>query len=294
MTHIGRFAPSPSGPLHAGSLIAALGSHVAARAAGGRWHLRIDDLDPPRVVAGAADEIRRALEHHGLEWDGPVVWQSQRTERYAAALEQLAGNGAVYHCTCSRRDIARVAGRGPLGRIYPGTCRHRSLPTERAAAVRVALPDGPIALTDAICGHMELDARNAIGDVVVRRRDGLWAYHLATTIDDADLGVTDVVRGADLLPAALVQVALQRLLALPALRWRHLPLARTRGGAKLSKQTGAAALDVQRPVDNLLQAWQALGQPPPPTRPANAAEFHVWAVANWRARAVPAEPLPPA
>lgn len=293
-TYIGRFAPSPTGALHAGSLIAALASYVDARAQGGQWRLRIDDLDAPRVVPGARGEILRTLEAHGLYWDGPVVEQSARKQRYAEALAKLDKAGDLYACTCSRREIARVAATGPLGRVYPGTCRKRSAAPGGDAALRLALPSQALQLSDDTCGPIALRADIDVGDVVVRRRDGLPAYHVATTVDDADLGITHVVRGADLLPAAVVQTVVQRRLGLPASAWRHLPLARTPDGDKLSKQTGAQPLDATRPIPALLAAWSRLGQMPPPETPTSAADFLEWAIAHWRTECIPAESAPAA
>lgn len=287
--YTGRFAPSPTGPLHAGSLIAALGSFVDARAGGGRWLLRIDDLDPQRTVPGTRDDILRTLECHGLHWDGDAVEQSTRGARYVAALDRLAGDDHLYRCICSRREIARTAARGPLGHIYPGTCRNRDIARQRRAAVRLALPPTRLTITDRCLGPVTLRPGHDVGDVVVRRRDGIPAYHLATAIDDADLGVTHVVRGADLLPAALVQSAIVRMLGLPILEWRHLPLARTANGAKLSKQTGASPIDRSRPVASLLAAWAALGQVAPPESPGSVEEFHQWAIPRWNVTRIPAE-----
>lgn len=287
--HVGRFAPSPTGPLHFGSLVAALGSHAAARAAGGTWRLRIDDLDRDREAPAAAATILRQLEAHGLDWDGPVLYQSSGSERYAAAQDRLRAAGAIYPCTCSRREIAAVAATGPLGPVYPRWCRTGPSHPLRRAAVRLRLPHGRLRLTDAVLGDYGFDADRAIGDPVLRRRDGLWAYHLATTVDDAALGITDVVRGADLLPASLIQLVLQERLELPAVRWAHLPIARAASGDKLSKQTGARALDPADPLPTLLAAWRFLGQSEPPERPADVAEFHAWARQHWSLARVPAE-----
>ncbi len=288
-SHVGRFAPSPTGPLHFGSLIAALGSHAAARAAGGRWHLRIDDLDRKRQPPGAVDVILHQLEAHGLTWDGPPLYQSAGAERYAAALERLRAAGSVYPCTCSRREIAATAATGVLGPVYPGWCRRSPNHPRRQAAVRLRLPDTRLALTDAVVGAYAVDSGRAIGDPVLRRRDGLWAYHLATAVDDAALGITDVVRGADLLPASLIQLVLRAQLELPTVRWAHLPIARAASGDKLSKQTGAQPLDSADPLPALLAAWRFLGQAEPAQRPKDVDEFHAWAREHWSLARVPAE-----
>lgn len=287
--HVGRFAPSPTGPLHFGSIVAALGSHAAARAAGGRWYVRIDDIDPPRAAPGAADTILRQLEALGLEWDGSVLFQSSQHALYARAVERLAQRGHTYACTCTRREIHALARKGPLGPIYPGTCRNGPGHTGRDSAVRLRMPAGELALEDRVQGRYALDA-SELGDIVLRRRDGLWAYHLATAVDDGHLGITQVVRGADLLPAALVQSALQTLLDEPVPEWTHLPLVQGPDGAKLSKQTGADAVDAADPVSTLLRAWRFLGQPAPPARPETPAQFHRFAVTHWFPERVPRGP----
>lgn len=289
--HVGRFAPSPTGPLHAGSVVAALGSYLEARAVGGRWLLRIDDIDPPRQMEGATDRILRQLEALGLEWDGTVVYQSTRLPAYAEAFERLQECERVYRCACSRRQLAKSAPSGPLGRIYPGTCRDRAIDPDTDAAWRLRLPNDTLALDDLTQGRCLLDAPGELGDPIVVRRDGLWSYHLATTLDDNHLGVTDVVRGADLLPTALVQVSLQDMLGLTPLRWRHLPVVIGTGGDKLSKQTGAAPVDERRPLPPLLAAWRHLGQVEPDEPPATVAEFHAFARARWRPGAIPQGPV---
>lgn len=286
--HVGRFAPSPTGPLHFGSLVAALGSHAAARAAGGRWRLRIDDLDYHRQAPGAVETILRQLEAFGLEWDGPLVFQSAGDERYGAALARLRERGAIYPCTCSRKELADIAAPGPLGAVYPGCCRAGVRHPARQAAMRLRLPPDALTFTDRVHGQVALDPTRDLGDPVLRRRDGLCSYHLATAVDDAALGVSDVVRGADLLAATLIQVHLQHALALPPLHWAHLPIARAASGDKLSKQTGARALDpAADPLPQLLAAWRFLGQTEPPARPATVAEFHAWARQHWSVEAVP-------
>ncbi|MDZ7788057.1 MAG: tRNA glutamyl-Q(34) synthetase GluQRS [Halofilum sp. (in: g-proteobacteria)] len=287
-TTIGRFAPSPTGPLHFGSLIAALGSWLSARAVGGRWHLRIDDLDPDRSIASMADTIELQLEAFGLTWDGPILFQSERIDAYVAALEQLQTAGVLYRCTCTRREIGAGARYGPLGAIYAGTCRNGPTHPERDAALRLRLSPGRHEVIDRIQGTWSIDA-DRIGDVIVRRRNGVTAYHLATTVDDAFLGVTDIVRGSDLLPAAVIQEELQRRLHLPAPGWAHLPVMMTPDGTdKLSKQTGAPAVDpAHDPVTPLVDAWCFLGQTPPPEPPATPAEFLTWALPRWDESRIP-------
>lgn len=285
---IGRFAPSPTGPLHFGSLVAALGSWLSARAAGGRWHLRIDDLDPDRSIAAMIDTIQVQLEAFGLTWDGPVLYQSERIEAYVAALERLEADGRLYRCTCTRREIGAGARYGPLGAIYAGTCRAGPTHPERDAALRLRLPQGMHEVADRIQGAWSIGA-DRIGDVIVRRRNGVTGYHLATTVDDAFLGVTDVVRGNDLLPAAVIQNELQRQLDLPAPGWAHLPVMMTPDGTdKLSKQTGAPAVDPARdPVTPLVEAWCFLGQTAPPDTPDTPAEFLAWALSRWDESGIP-------
>lgn len=287
---VGRFAPSPTGPLHFGSLIAALGSWMSVRSRGGTWRLRIDDLDQARTVRGMADTIRRQLEAFGLTWDGPVLFQRTRLPAYADALARLEAAGAVYACSCTRREIADTATEhGPLGVVYPGTCRRAGARTDRDRALRLRLAAGTHLVGDRIQGEWRI-GHERIGDVVVRRRNGAAAYHLATTLDDAHLGVTDVVRGSDLLPAAAVQIALQGALGLPETGWAHLPVVLTADGSdKLSKQTGAAAVDPDADaVGPLLEAWSFLGQPAPAGRPDTPRAFLDWAVARWDEALVPA------
>ena len=214
MTYRGRFAPSPTGPLHFGSLVAAVASFLDARAVAGEWRVRIEDVDVSRTVPGAADEILRALEAFGFEWDGGVVRQSERTGRYHAALAELDRQGRVYRCRCSRREIADSALAGIEGPIYPGTCRELRLARDIDGADRLRVPPGIIAFEDRRSGRVEQDVAREIGDFVLRRRDGLFAYQLAVVVDDADQGITDVVRGGDLLLSTPRQILLQQCLAL--------------------------------------------------------------------------------
>ena len=260
MRYVGRFAPSPTGPLHAGSLVAAVASWLDARAAGGEWHVRIEDVDSPRTVPGAADTILRHLEALGLHWDGPVVRQSERTGAYEAALDQLAAAGLTYRCRCSRREIADSGLLGVDGVVYPGTCREARVPDTEPAAVRFRVPSGAPVIHDRLQGEITQDLAQAIGDFVIRRRDRLHAYQLAVVVDDAALGVTDVVRGADLLDSTPRQVVLQQALRVPTPRYLHVPVA-TRGGEKLSKQTLAPAIDTAQGLPALRAALSFLGQP---------------------------------
>jgi glutamyl-Q tRNA(Asp) synthetase len=276
----GRFAPSPTGPLHFGSLVAAAASWLDARAAAGRWLVRIEDLDRPRVQPGAADEILRTLEALGLRWDGEVLWQSRREALYRDALERLRAD--TYWCGCSRREIADSSlGLAVDGaRIYPGTCRAGLAADRRARALRVRVPDGVVRFVDRVQGEQAQQLARDVGDFVLYRADGLFAYQLAVVVDDAAQGVTDVVRGADLLDSTARQIHLQRLLGVPMPRYLHVPVAVNAQGEKLSKQTGARPVDPSRPAEALAAALAFLGQPP--------AETLDEAVRNWNPSLIPA------
>jgi glutamyl-Q tRNA(Asp) synthetase len=258
--YVGRFAPSPTGPLHFGSLVAALASWLDARAAGGRWLVRIEDLDAPRSRAGAAEEILRALERLGLGWDGPVLYQSTRAPHYRRALVALEKQ--TYWCGCTRREIADSAlGLAADGaRIYPGTCRTGIAPGKVPRALRLRAAGEQISYTDRVQGIQAQRLDLAIGDFVLLRADGQFAYQLAVVVDDAEQGVTDVVRGADLLGSTPRQIHLQRLLGYPTPRYLHVPAAVNGAGEKLSKQTGAPAIDTQHPEVTLRRALAFLGQ----------------------------------
>lgn len=248
----GRFAPSPTGPLHFGSLVAALGSWLAARQAGGEWLVRIEDLDPPREVPGASEAQLRTLAAFGLRADGVVVRQSQRSALYRQALQQLLDAGDAFECHCSRSDL--VDEHGVHRACRPG--RRRPDP-----AIRLRVADGEcIAFDDGLQGRVEQDVARAVGDFVLRRADGLWAYQLAVVVDDAAQGVTDVVRGADLLASTPRQILLQRRLGLPTSRYLHLPVVVDVEGRKLSKSLAAMPLDDAAPLPALHAAWAFLGQ----------------------------------
>ncbi len=283
----GRFAPTPSGPLHFGSLIAALGSYLEARTRGGEWLVRIEDVDAPRVVPGAADRILRALEAYGFEWDGAVVYQSRRGEAYRAAVERLRRRGLVYACSCSRKRLAETARRGIDGPVYPGTCRGRA-PGHEPAALRLIVPDARVVFEDALQGRVGCDVARECGDIVLRRADGIHTYQLAVVVDDAEQAITHVVRGADLLTSTPRQVVLQRHLGLPTPAYLHLPVALDAAGEKLSKQSLAAPLRMEAPVPALAAALRFLGVPDVGT-PGGVAEFWAMAKALWPA--VPGSPL---
>ncbi len=285
----GRFAPSPTGPLHFGSLITALGSYLDAKAQGGEWFLRIDDLDPPRVAPGAIDAILRALEAYGLAWDGAVQYQRQRGEAYAAALAGLQGLGLVYACACSRREIADSSISRSGAPVYPGACRAGLAPGKIARALRVDTRGASVGFEDRLQGTVRQDLEREAGDFIVQRADGLFAYQLAAVVDDAELGITDIVRGADLLDSTLRQVYLQRLLELPLPRYLHLPVAVNALGEKLSKQTLAPPLDIAHPQPALVQALGFLNHSPPEAlKGAKTQEILAWAVQNWSVARIPA------
>ncbi|MBS4099447.1 MAG: tRNA glutamyl-Q(34) synthetase GluQRS, partial [Sulfuricella sp.] len=284
----GRFAPSPTGPLHFGSLVAAVGSFLDARAHGGEWLVRIDDLDLPRCVPGMADDILRILEAFGLEWDGAVVYQSHRSEYYRAALAELEHLGAVYPCACTRREIADSA-LGPDGAaIYPGTCRGGLAPGRSARAIRLRVDEGEVGFQDELQGWIGQHLANEVGDFVIRRADGLFAYQLATVVDDAEQGVTCVVRGSDLIDSTPRQIALQRLLELPVPAYAHLPVAVNAQGEKLSKQTLAPPVSADKPVLVLRNVLRFLGQElPKEAQDADLAALWRLAASHWRRTAIP-------
>lgn len=287
--YIGRFAPSPTGPLHFGSLIAAMGGYLEARAQQGRWLVRIDDLDPPREQPGATAKILRTLERFGFEWDGPVVYQSLRHAAYREALAQLASTGHSYPCSCSRKRIAEAGFSGPCGPVYPGTCRE---PANRRKtgpmATRVRVPDGRICVHDQIQGEYCQNLAGDIGDFPLRRRDGLYSYHLAVTVDDAWQNVTHTVRGVDLLDSTPRQLYLQALLSLPTPAYAHLPVAVNRDGQKLSKQTFARPLSIDRANRLLWRALEFLGQQPPQALSTETVpNVWAWAKKHWSMDKVP-------
>ncbi|MEO7403443.1 MAG: tRNA glutamyl-Q(34) synthetase GluQRS, partial [Burkholderiales bacterium] len=261
----GRFAPSPTGPLHFGSLVAAAASYLDARAASGQWLVRIEDLDPPRELRGAGAQILASLEAFGLEWDGPVLHQSTRHEAYRTALESLSERGAVYDCGCTRREIADSNPRWVAGTelVYPGTCAGGLARGRVARATRVRVDPTPITFDDALRGRIEQDLTATIGDFVLKRADGPYAYQLAVVVDDAFQGITDIVRGADLLHSTPRQIHLQRLLGLATPRYMHIPVVLDAAGEKLSKQTLAQPIDPTRPGHTLRRVFEFLGLHPP-------------------------------
>jgi len=289
---IGRFAPSPTGPLHFGSLVAALASWLDARAAGGRWLLRMEDLDRPRCEPGAADIILRQLGAYGLHWDGAVLAQSARDDAYAAALNTLKTRGAAYPCACTRAQLAQ-APRNLEGEIlYPGSCRDGLPAGATARAWRLRAPDGLVRFHDRIHGDLQQNLASDVGDFIVKRADGLFAYQLAVVADDAFQGITRVVRGADLLWNTPRQIHLQTLLGLPTPDYAHVPLITNAAGQKLSKQTRAPALPERGCAGVLARALAALGHPPPAELSGVApAELLEWARAYWHIENVPTHPV---
>jgi len=276
----GRFAPSPTGPLHFGSLVAALGSLLSARRHGGRWFVRIEDLDTPRNAAGAVDSILRDLDRFGMHWDGEVMYQSQRPEAYAEALETLAARGWTFACGCSRRDLA--------GGVYPGTCREGLPPGRSARSVRFRVGTAVVGFEDIVQGPTTQGLETEVGDFVVRRSDGIVAYHLAVVVDDAAQRVNEVVRGTDLLESTPRQILIQRALGLPAPEYTHLPVAVDAGRRKLGKQTLARPIASEPPGAVLVDALEFLGQHPPRAlAQAPAAEVIAWGIEHWDRSRVP-------
>lgn len=290
MQAAGRYAPSPSGPLHFGSLVAALASYLQARHAGMTWLMRIEDVDPPREVPGAADKILRALDAYGLHWDGPVLYQSQRSAAYTQATDYLLEGNVAFVCGCTRKQ-AQTGPCGLEGPVYPGTCR-AGLPDGKAPrSVRLRVDTQEIEFVDAVQGVVRQNLARDVGDFVLRRTDGYFAYQLAVVLDDAYQGITQVVRGADLINSTPRQILLQRSLGLPALDYMHVPVVLDAGGVKLSKHSHARPLDTTRPVQALFQALQFLGQAPPlQLRQAGRDELLTWAARHWSSAAIPRTP----
>ena len=287
----GRFAPSPTGPLHFGSLVAAVGSYLDARAHGGEWLVRIEDVDSARTVPGAADHILRTLDGLGFEWDGEVVVQSQRLDRYQAALMRLQADGLVFPCACSRREIAAATVRHSVdgGLLYPGTCRDGLAAGVAARAWRLRVPDREIGFVDRLQGPAAQNLERDVGDFVLFRADGLFAYQLAVVVDDAEQGVNSVVRGIDLLDSTPRQIWLQQCLGVATPTFAHLPVVVNAAGEKLSKQTLAPAIDARQGGRLMAKALALLGHPPPReliggTLPT----IWAWAIEHWSLSQVPA------
>jgi len=279
----GRFAPSPTGPLHFGSLVTALGSYLQARSQQGKWLVRMDNIDPPREQPGAADMILHALESYHLYWDGTVLFQSTRAEAYEYALAQLAENHHSFACGCSRKSIAASGN----GQIYPGTCRDGLPPENSPRTVRVRVPNRIETFTDILQGQVTMNLQTDIGDFVVRRADGLYAYHLAVVVDDAEQGINHIVRGTDLLTSTPPQRYLQQCLGIPQPLYCHLPVVINQQGQKLSKQNHASAIDTKNPGPTLEKALRFLGHPPPAElMGASPALLLAWATKHWNVQNV--------
>ncbi len=293
MTYRGRFAPSPTGPLHAGSLVAALASWLDARAQGGQWLLRIEDVDGPRCPPGMDEVILGQLAALGLMPDEPPNWQSRRGELYQAALDRLIASGQAYGCACTRAEIAAAAGPRPKHGelVYPGTCRHGT--NGRPVRAWRYQVQGRVDWQDRRLGSQSQDLEAEVGDFVLKRADGLWAYQLAVVVDDAEQGITDIVRGEDLADNTPRQIALQRALGLPTPRYLHTPLVLAADGHKLSKQNGAAAIDLGDPAARLREAAAHLGLAPlqtPATDCRPPGDVLAEAVALWRSTRLPLTP----
>ncbi len=284
----GRFAPSPTGPLHFGSLVAAVASYLEARRNRGIWILRMEDLDPPRTIPGIAEVILYTLRLYGFTWDEPVVFQSEREVAYAAALERLRRQDATFPCACTRREIGDSALSLSGEPVYPGTCREGLQPGKAARAMRAKVGDAAIAFDDAVQGRVEQNLPQQVGDFVVRRADGIFAYQLAVVVDDADQGITHVVRGADLLDSTPRQILLQRLLGHATPDYTHVPVAVDGAGNKLGKQTQAVPLATDDPAPHLRRALNFLGMDAPPALARGTpGQVWSWAVERWDPAQIP-------
>jgi glutamyl-Q tRNA(Asp) synthetase len=277
--YIGRFAPSPSGPLHLGSLLTAVASYLDARANHGQWLLRLEDIDPPRAQENAENLIINSITAHGLHWDGDIVWQSQRSKHYDNALNQLLHNHDAYYCSCSRSQLAQYGG------IHPNQCVTPFVTGDAAIRLKIKQPDTNF--LDRVQGAQHY-ITNQIGDPVLKRRDGLYAYQLAVVVDDAEQHISDIVRGVDLIDATAWQIHLQRALHLPSIRYLHLPVIVGDDGHKLSKQSFAPAIDNQCAKENLRIVLAYLQQPTPPEE-LGIAELLQWATAHWRVDHIPTQ-----
>lgn len=278
--YVGRFAPSPTGPLHFGSLVAAVASFLQARVNNGRWLLRIEDIDPPREQPGATIQILKALESYGFEWDGETIFQSSSASAHEAALASLIDRDFAYRCGCSRRDLAGLPS-GPLGIIYPGFCRNGSNAAD--AAIRIRTNNSAICFEDAIQGLFTHHLETESGDFVVRRRDRLIAYQLAVVVDDEAQGVTEILRGVDLIDSTPRQIWLQSRLNFRTPSYAHIPVMTHSNGDKLSKLTGAPAISLNRVETVLVEALEALGQSPPEGFGGDSlTNIWSWAVENWQ------------
>lgn len=282
-TYIGRFAPSPTGPVHFGTLIAAVGSYLQAKKNKGEWLIRMEDVDIKRKVDGADSDILKTLEAFGFEWDGKIIYQSEQTVHYEQALEQLISQALIFPCLCSRKQLAKSK-----STIYPGTCRSRQLPEKNEHALRLLSKDTSINFNDAVMGRHSQNIKRQCGDFVIRRRDGLFSYQLAVVVDDAREGISEIVRGADLLDSTPRQIYLQQLLNYPTPDYCHLPLAVDNSGNKISKSAGATKIDRQRKEQMLVSALAFLGQKPAEDLARSSiTDIWSWAVKHWDITQVP-------
>lgn len=282
---IGRFAPTPSGPPHFGTLLAAIASYLHAKSNDGQWLLRIEDLDPPRVVPGATDSMLHTLEAFALFWDGELMFQSQRESAYQDALHQLLQHDRAFPCCCTRRVLIH-AKQGAEGVIYPGTCRNGLAPGQAAHSYRARITEAPIEFLDGVQGLIRENLAQTTGDFIIRRGDGYFAYQLAVVVDDAAQGITQVVRGADLLSSTARQIHLQHQLGLTEPEYLHIPIVLDSLGRKLSKSEAAPTLHPDNPAACWHQALQCLGQSPPDDL-QSVTELRDWALANWRPERIP-------
>ena len=281
-TYRGRFAPSPTGALHFGSLVTAMAGYLEAKSKNGEWLVRIENLDKPREVPKASYEILKSLEIFGMEWDHEVIYQDQREHIYENVLINLKKRGLTYPCTCTRKKIFNSSITGINGKIYAGTCRNKTWNIRNSDAVRIKTNNSAIEFNDALYGEVNQKLENEIGDFILRRSDKIYGYHLAVVIDDAAQGITNIVRGADLLYSTPSQIYLQKLLGYSTPAYMHLPIALNNQGEKLSKQTKAARLNLSNPSKQLFNAASFLGQKPPiELLRDNVLSFWKWAFLNW-------------
>ena len=286
---IGRFAPTPSGPLHFGSLVTAVASYCDVKSRNGLWLLRIEDLDTPRVVKGSADDILHTLHNFGFRWDKEVIYQSERFDEYEQIIQQLIKQEVLYVCSCTNKSLAAEnLSHGPLGLIYPGTCQNKKLPFN-SSRLRLKVPHNKImTLNDRHFGTYSMDLHKQVGDILLKRIDGIYAYHLAVVIDDAFQQVNEIVRGADLLEVSCVHLYLNQILGLTDARYLHLPLAKNSKGQKLSKQTGARAVDTKKASEQLFAALTFLGQTiPSELKLSPVTELLAYATDHWDNRLIP-------
>lgn len=283
----GRFAPSPTGPLHFGSLVAAVGGFADARHNGGEWLVRIEDVDRNRAMPGADTDILSALEAFGMWWDGPVLYQSRRGPLYEATLERLRAAGRCYPCACTRREIVAEGTPGPEGPVYAGTCRDGLRPGRTPRSERVRVERAEILVDDRIQGRIAQELADEVGDFLLRRADGFYAYQLAVVIDDAAQRIDQIVRGADLFGSTPRQIYLQQLLGFPQPQYAHLPVVLDDAGQKLSKSTAALPVETADPVPPLLRAWRFLGQEPLADPCGDVDHFWQQAIPRWKIERVP-------